>query len=353
MYLWCISGGVLTMLGALLAGDVGSGTVQWCYKVAIVLLVVGTVLLRWRLVSISAIERVGYVLLGVFWIVLMALGLLQSGSPEEAWLSLSPTIIMGLNLQVVGAYLWFDTRVALWNALALPVASSALGGTYFAMNSGPNGHFLAEFVRFEVSLLIAVGFVHVLARSKDMLATTRMEAARMRTLAYRDFLTGLPNRRSALDELATRVSDGVPATVMIIDVDDFKRVNDSLGHQAGDAVLVTLAQILQECSGGCVLARWGGEEFLVVVDGSPETGSHTAERLRQTVEKATFPSGIHLTISVGATYFKGPANGLEAEIVRDTLRLADLELYRAKEQGRNRVSTHGPDEQLRRTALRP
>ena len=347
LYLWCAWVGALTLLAAVVAGLVPGGWVTAGYWAMIVFLGACGVVLATRLVALVTIERAVYVVVALFWFVMMMIGLFGTSDAETAWLSLSPTVIMGLNLQVVMAYLWFNTTTtALWNALAMPGVSSVVGGIYFGMHPGPGGVILSDFIRFEVSLLVAVAFVHILARSKDMLVTTRVEAARMRALAYRDSLTGLPNRRSALDDLQARAESDRRSTVMIMDVDDFKQVNDSLGHAVGDTVLVTLAEILAGVTPVSVLSRWGGEEFLMIVDGPPDQGVLSAERIRLAVEAGRFPGGIRITVSVGVAHLRGLGGAAGAdELVTETLRLADLALYRAKRAGRNRISISGDEDE--------
>ena len=346
LYLWCAWGGALTLLIAVLAGLVPGGWVRVGYWAMVVFLIGCGALIALRLVVLSTIERAVYVVVALFWFTMMAIGLFSTSDAETAWISLSPTVIMGLNLQVVMAYLWFETTTtALWNALSMPVISSIVGGIYFGMHPGPGGVILSDFIRFEVSLLIAVAFVHILARSKDMLVSSRVEAARMRALAYRDSLTGLPNRRSALDDLLKRAAGPGRSTVMIMDVDEFKLVNDSLGHAMGDTVLITLAEILAAVSPVSVLSRWGGEEFLVIVDGPPERGLIGAEHLRAAVERGRFPGDIRVTVSIGLAHLRGldGAAGVD-DLVTTTLRLADLALYRAKRGGRNQVSVSDGDD---------
>ena len=346
LYLWCAWGGALTLLIAVLIGLVPGGWVRVGYWAILIFLLGCGALIARRVVALSTVERAVYVVVAVFWFTMMAIGLFGTTDAQTAWSSMSPTVIMGLNLQVVMAYLWFETTTtALWNALSMPVISSIIGGVYFGIHPGPGGVLLSDFVRFEVSLLIAVAFVHILARSKDMLVSTRVEAARMRALAYRDSLTGLPNRRSALEDLLERAAGRGKSAVMIMDVDDFKLVNDSLGHAMGDTVLITLAEILGEVMPVSVLSRWGGEEFLVIVDGPRERGLISAERLRLAVEGGRFPRGIRITVSIGLAHLSGLGTATGADdLVTRTLREADLALYRAKRGGRNQVRVSGDDD---------
>ena len=179
---------------------------------------------------------------------------------------------------------------------------------------------------------------------------------RIRTLATHDELTGLPNRRAALEhmqrELAVRVRPEPGMTVALIDIDHFKRINDTHGHAGGDTVLRRFSEEAQSAlRGGDVLARWGGEEFLLVM---PATGVDQAlaalARIRAAILQLTFDEvepGMKLTFSAGASECHG-AHDLEAAVAR-----ADAVMYRAKRAGRDRImafadeAVSSPAEQLR------
>ena len=162
--------------------------------------------------------------------------------------------------------------------------------------------------------------------------------------ATTDPLTSIPNRRWLLDQglsfLADfRQADQVVSAVML-DIDHFKNVNDSYGHQAGDAVLCGVANILdQEKRELDLLGRYGGEEFLMFLpDASPGEAAAFCERIRASVEAAQFVHKQHVlrvTMSVGvASRARGDVSSLEEMIAE-----ADAALYAAKNGGRNRVCT--------------
>ncbi len=156
--------------------------------------------------------------------------------------------------------------------------------------------------------------------------------------ARHDALTGLANRMAANERLRNEFllmqRSGCPYAVLLLDVDHFKRVNDSLGHDAGDKVLQRVARLLRAAlRESDLLARWGGEEFLVLL---PATGLDAAclvaETLRQCVAQAPDPLAGRITLSIGVAT-AGPEQRSEDEAVR----LADIRLYDAKKAGRNRV----------------
>ena len=163
---------------------------------------------------------------------------------------------------------------------------------------------------------------------------------RLNELATHDPLTRLLNRRGL--EEATRSHFGqrppAPLVLLLVDVDNFKRINDTHGHAAGDALLQGLAHTLQsQVRAGDVVARWGGEEFLVCCQGDDADRARSiANRLRQGVESAHFkgPDGVTLTctVSIGVSHAFADSVAWEA-----AARAADQALYGAKRAGRNRV----------------
>lgn len=163
--------------------------------------------------------------------------------------------------------------------------------------------------------------------------------------AQTDPLTGLLNRRG----LDSRLSGMPPAQVqscacLFVDIDHFKKVNDTHGHLLGDRVIAGVATIIRACVGDKGLsARMGGEEFAVILPGqTPAMVAELAERIRSMVEKARIRRNDNgggeeamigsITVSVGA------ATPIDGERVPDTMRRADRALYKSKQDGRNRIS---------------
>jgi two-component system, cell cycle response regulator len=164
----------------------------------------------------------------------------------------------------------------------------------------------------------------------------------LRTQAIRDSLTGLFNRRymgEALErELRRAEHGGQPVGLVMLDVDHFKSLNDTLGHQAGDDLLTHIGSLLQaRTRREDIACRYGGEEFLLILPGAPiEVARRRAEEMRQemretTVEHRGRPLGA-ISVSAGVACF--PEHGKTSD---ELLRAADMALYRAKELGRDRV----------------
>lgn len=158
--------------------------------------------------------------------------------------------------------------------------------------------------------------------------------------SMRDKLTGLKNRTGFYSDYSRKYErlprEGRTASLFICDIDFFKKVNDTYGHNAGDAVLVHVAGILEaNAPEGCGVYRWGGEEFIIVFPDDTVSGAaQTAEKIRSTVEASVCrfeELEIKVTMSFGCT-------GLSPEkTIEDNISIADEKLYTAKESGRNRV----------------
>ncbi|MBS1718117.1 MAG: GGDEF domain-containing protein [Armatimonadetes bacterium] len=157
-------------------------------------------------------------------------------------------------------------------------------------------------------------------------------------LASTDGLTGLRNHRNFQErlELNFQVSkaEQLPLSILLMDVDNFKKFNDSFGHQAGDDVLRSVARVLRKFENESItIARYGGEEFVVVLPGYGEgEAMKMAEEMRAAIEECC-PTGRKVTCSIGVSVY-GPALRSRAELIAQ----ADKALYASKEAGRNRVT---------------
>lgn len=186
-------------------------------------------------------------------------------------------------------------------------------------------------------------FAAELARARRQIEELTAELHRVRESAYLDHLTGLANRRRldvALErEIAAAGQGGERFSIVLADLDHFKRVNDEFGHGVGDSVLRQFARLLrQQLRDGDVAARYGGEEFALVLPAANLLAArHVAERLRQEFASRAFVlTGSRR--SLGAlTVSLGVAEHRAGETAASLLSRADAALYRAKRSGRNRV----------------
>lgn len=158
-----------------------------------------------------------------------------------------------------------------------------------------------------------------------------------RNLAYRDPLTGLSNRRGFWENGVTEIERAFryhrPLSLLMVDIDYFKDINDDFGHQAGDDVLCAVADCIMETARQTDLkARWGGDEFIILLgETNKEEAAEMAERLSLWVEGRNMGVPVNVTLSTGIAELN-PEDTLELLIKR-----ADKALYSAKQKGRNRV----------------
>lgn len=185
-------------------------------------------------------------------------------------------------------------------------------------------------------------FLNILLGLIDTAIANARLFAQTQQLALTDGLTGLYRRQPFLDHFAREVARATRSreslAVLMLDLDDFKRYNDTFGHPAGDLVLKRVADVVRSTvPPDAVCTRYGGEEFAILLPRTPQaSGMGLAERLRglaeHTLHVSGQPSGRPVTVSIGVAVFPGDA---QAEL--ELLRLADQRLYQAKRAGKNRV----------------
>lgn len=185
-------------------------------------------------------------------------------------------------------------------------------------------------------------FVHVFSSLASPLVESCYVHQRTKLLASTDGLTGVSNHRAFHEMLTREIArtdrDKTDFCLCLIDIDDFKKVNDTYGHLVGDAVLKDLCErinpIIRE---GDILARYGGEEFGLILPTTPTDGAVTlSERIRSEIDANPYKLGevgIHYTISIGISLYSGKTPRKKEALIRD----ADDALYASKSQGKNRV----------------
>ena len=205
--------------------------------------------------------------------------------------------------------------------LSLSLAHEAAGDLARALQAHRQFHALRARLVFERATRAARGMV------------SQLELDRALRESRVDALTGLVNRRGFDERMQTllpAVEPARPLSLLLIDVDEFKAINDTLGHPAGDAVLKRLATLLQAlCRGSEPPARLGGDEFAVLVEGSQKQGLALAGRIQEALEADPGPDAAKVTVSIGLAESRLPCDP-EAFMAR-----ADRALYAVKRQGRN------------------
>lgn len=183
--------------------------------------------------------------------------------------------------------------------------------------------------------LLAVAAVALLALGAAALGNTlrrRESDDELAAMAWSDGLTGLANRRRFDHDVATLDTGDAPTSAIMVDIDRFKAVNDSFGHEHGDLVIRTVARMLTDhVRLDDVVYRYGGEEFCILLPGATTDDAHgIARRIVAAAREITLPDGSHLTISVGV------AAGVD-RIASRSVEAADQALISAKAAGRDRV----------------
>lgn len=184
----------------------------------------------------------------------------------------------------------------------------------------------AEVATFLATSLLVCIFIYAFA------TRLRQDNRRLYTDSTVDSLTGAGNRRLLDDALAEVVGEPGEVSLLMLDIDHFKLVNDTHGHAVGDLCLSRLAaRIMGQLSPGQRLFRYGGEEFVVLVEGPPQQAERLAEQLRADIANAALIREAPITVSVGV------AHRLPQEAIHAWMRRVDDALYQAKQTGRNRV----------------
>jgi diguanylate cyclase (GGDEF)-like protein len=278
--------------------------------------------------------------LSVAAILLMALFAALDRHADAALLAFNFVLVFSAGMVLLGILAvssgWLVSRYFLAAALCsmAGVASTALSVRGMLPMNALTFHGVEIGIMLEATLLSLA-----LASSLRYREQARRDAE---YLARIDALTGLPNRRAFFQDAAgiwnTAVRHNRPLSVIMLDIDHFKSINDQFGHQIGDRSLVEVARLLaQNCRLGDILSRWGGEEFVLLL---PETDLEQAralsERIRHAIEKhriAIKSHNIQLSVSLGAAQRKRHAT------LEELIGEADRWLYDAKRRGRNQVSS--------------
>ena len=193
------------------------------------------------------------------------------------------------------------------------------------------------------TILITDGLVKFIYQQKKIIEKIKRELSEKDELIYKDELTGLLNRRAFERNIKELIKNKIPFSLAMIDLDNFKKINDTYGHQFGDEVLKGFAEVVEHTLRDSDRKyRVGGEEFIIIL---PKTDIPTAykaiERLRESFNKKEFEYNgqkLHFSLSAGLTEFKECKTSVD-NCINELLNKADSLLYRAKNYGKNVVMT--------------
>ncbi|MCB0916743.1 MAG: GGDEF domain-containing protein, partial [Actinobacteria bacterium] len=308
-----------------------------------------------RLLGLPKGRRYVYLVAGVVFLASVLLeSLLRQGTSEILLTSAALTVFPAASALIFSANraelppLVARVTAGIFWAVAAVYATRAMMALIWLLLSGGSPMFESSAIPYYLDLILntwlgAMLALVVSARIQERLRTERDRVTRanerLRILSTTDALTGLGNRLQ-IDSILAEYADPsrpqhLPLSILMVDVDHFKGINDDFGHPAGDAVLRTVASTLRtEARADGAVGRWGGEEFVVILPDTDHAAARDyAEALRERVARHNFDVDRAVTVSVGvATTSVPPADTTEL------LRRADSALYTAKHSGRNRVA---------------
>ncbi|CAA7613231.1 diguanylate cyclase [Magnetospirillum sp. UT-4] len=216
--------------------------------------------------------------------------------------------------------------------ICLPIIQSGAVGNVLQLVAKPGE---------EAQLEARIPFISVYLREAAPVLETKKLMETLRESSLRDPMTGLNNRRFLEEYVETMVANSArrktDLAILMLDLDYFKMVNDTYGHDAGDSVIKALAKVLRQCvRSSDLVIRYGGEEFLVILlDTAPAAADQVSEKIRSAVEALEIHAGtvtLKKTISIGVADFPN-----DSDTFWQAVKYADVALYQAKEGGRNRV----------------
>lgn len=245
-----------------------------------------------------------------------------------------------LPLSYIVAFIVLPPRPALLVSLGLFAGLASVGVAYWTSPDVPlqsktmYGNALMQMYAMHITMIVCLGLLLLVQRHY---VQTIVRAREQASLAHIDPLTGLANRRqldvwlhTALEE--SRVA-GSPLSVILFDLDHFKRVNDTYGHAAGDEVLRATATASRHAIRGVDrVGRWGGEEFMILIAGDLRAAQMVTQRVRASLQDMTLPVPGPVTVSCGLSQAR------PGDAPADLLHRADQALYEAKGRGRDAVA---------------
>ncbi|HYK73682.1 MAG TPA: GGDEF domain-containing protein [Pseudoneobacillus sp.] len=227
-------------------------------------------------------------------------------------------------------FLIYNQKIALFIALSIFTTTLVIG---IVMNYIYQQSFDVQtydsLIQFYLSNATYIFALYFLQRLK----TAFIQKEAIQQLANTDYLTKLPNRRYVERSLHQHIHNEQPFSIILFDIDLFKHINDTYGHDVGDKVLKEFAFLMKDnMRDKDIVGRWGGEEFIIIAPDLPvKQAASFSDRIRKLIEETQFTLEVKVTASFGVAEYK------DKERVQDILKRADVALYLSKERGRNKV----------------
>jgi diguanylate cyclase (GGDEF)-like protein len=339
LFLIATPAGILSMLIVWGVGLSQKTLLLWDFialpLLGLVFLVLSILLWR-RKIRLNTYELVVYTLVVVYAIVEFYFVLSQTIITQG---SFNSNFTLWIPFTYLLAFLILDVNRALFFSTLYLFAILAVGVTCLVRFSLNGIHF--QNVSLLIQIYLASAFyvlvLFIMARSYARALSENSAVDAMSKLAMTDSLTKVDNRRLLdkliRDEIHRVERSSAPLSVLLMDLDYFKKINDNFGHNTGDAVLQEVAELLrQNTRSSDPFGRWGGDEFLCLATNTDELqATELAERLRDALQRKQFPKVGGLTASFGVTTYQ------LGDTPETLVRRADMGLYKAKASGRNRV----------------
>lgn len=323
------------------AWEHANGVVSWWDRYLYPLLVTvfaggGITLWRWP-EHHAKVRLVSVVTVNVYLMAVLLMVLFMGDAPLNQYTLLTTLVWLPFGYGLI--FVMLAARTAMFISFIVALLTFTPIFVAMAFNLRPNWG--QEFTTtMPVLALSQVVYIVLLLAISDLRASFHRTSARLQVaqeLALSDALTGVGNRRALQEHLRAGLSVAErgqqPTSIILMDIDHFKPINDKHGHSGGDQVLVQMAQLLtDQLRASDRLGRWGGEEFMVVAQATPmHAALELAERIRKAVAAFEFAHGDPVTLSLGVT------QTLPGDTADSLVHRADKALYRAKNGGRNRV----------------